>query len=131
MIFFRVCLVTGLVLASPWVFYQVWAFIAAGLYRHERAYLYKLPAILARLIPCGRLSLLFRGSAGDAPVSARIQRLARGQADAAAQRVDGLRDDPPAGVRALLPDAPGDALSLNHWDLHGLGLSLRTAGWPS
>jgi sec-independent protein translocase protein TatC len=41
LIFFRVCLVTGLVLASPWVFYQVWAFIAAGLYRHERASVYK------------------------------------------------------------------------------------------
>ena len=40
-IFFRVCLVTGLVLASPWVFYQVWAFIAAGLYRHERSSVYK------------------------------------------------------------------------------------------
>ena len=41
LIFFRVCFVTGLVLASPWVFYQVWAFIAAGLYRHERASVYK------------------------------------------------------------------------------------------
>jgi len=40
-IFFSVCLVTGLVLASPWVFYQVWAFIAAGLYRHERVYVYR------------------------------------------------------------------------------------------
>ena len=26
-IFFMVCLVSGLVLASPWVFYQVWAFV--------------------------------------------------------------------------------------------------------
>jgi sec-independent protein translocase protein TatC len=40
-IFFRVCLVTGLVVASPWIFFQVWAFIAAGLYRHERAVVYR------------------------------------------------------------------------------------------
>ena len=41
MIFFKVCLVTGLVLSSPWAFYQVWAFIAAGLYRRERMFVYK------------------------------------------------------------------------------------------
>ncbi len=35
-IYFTVCMITGLVLSSPWVFYQIWAFIAAGLYRHER-----------------------------------------------------------------------------------------------
>jgi sec-independent protein translocase protein TatC len=40
-IFFKVCLVTGLVLSSPWAFYQVWAFIAAGLYRRERMFVYK------------------------------------------------------------------------------------------
>jgi len=40
-IYFMVCLVTGLVLVSPWVFYQGWAFVAAGLYRHERHYVQK------------------------------------------------------------------------------------------
>jgi len=40
-IWFMVALVSGLVLASPWVFYQGWAFIAAGLYRHERRYVTK------------------------------------------------------------------------------------------
>jgi sec-independent protein translocase protein TatC len=40
-IFFMVALVSGLVLASPWVFYQGWAFVAAGLYRHERRYVQK------------------------------------------------------------------------------------------
>jgi sec-independent protein translocase protein TatC len=33
--------VAGLVIASPWVFYQIWAFVAAGLYRHERSYVTK------------------------------------------------------------------------------------------
>ncbi|GIW87274.1 MAG: hypothetical protein KatS3mg108_1598 [Isosphaeraceae bacterium] len=41
MVFFMVCLVSGLVLASPWVFYQIWAFVGAGLYRHERYYVMK------------------------------------------------------------------------------------------
>ncbi len=41
-IYFTVCLVAGLVISSPWVFYQLWAFVAAGLYRHERAYVYRL-----------------------------------------------------------------------------------------
>ncbi len=46
-IFFMVCLVAGLVISSPWVFYQIWAFIAAGLYRHERHYVTKfLPVSL-------------------------------------------------------------------------------------
>jgi sec-independent protein translocase protein TatC len=40
-IFFMVCVVTGLVIASPWVFYQAWAFVAAGLYRHEQSYVKK------------------------------------------------------------------------------------------
>jgi sec-independent protein translocase protein TatC len=40
-IYFMVALISGLVLASPWVFYQGWAFVAAGLYRHERAYVKK------------------------------------------------------------------------------------------
>jgi sec-independent protein translocase protein TatC len=41
MIYFMVCLVTGLVISSPWVFYQLWEFVAAGLYRHERHYVLK------------------------------------------------------------------------------------------
>jgi sec-independent protein translocase protein TatC len=40
-IFFMVCTITGLVITSPWVFYQIWAFVAAGLYRHERHYVLK------------------------------------------------------------------------------------------
>lgn len=40
-VYFKVSLLCGFVLASPWIFYQVWAFVAAGLYPHERAYVYR------------------------------------------------------------------------------------------
>lgn len=35
-VFLMVCMLTGLVISSPWVFYQIWTFIAAGLYPHEK-----------------------------------------------------------------------------------------------
>jgi len=34
--YLKVALLSGLMLASPWVFYQIWAFVAAGLYKHEK-----------------------------------------------------------------------------------------------
>lgn len=36
MVWMKVCFVAGLILSSPWVFYQIWAFIAAGLFPHEK-----------------------------------------------------------------------------------------------
>jgi sec-independent protein translocase protein TatC len=38
--YMKVSFVAGLIIASPWVFYQLWLFIAAGLYPHERKYIY-------------------------------------------------------------------------------------------
>jgi sec-independent protein translocase protein TatC len=36
MIYFKVCIYLGIVIGSPWIFYQLWSFIAAGLYPHEK-----------------------------------------------------------------------------------------------
>jgi sec-independent protein translocase protein TatC len=36
MVYFKVCVYIGLVLGSPWIFYQLWSFVAAGLYPHEK-----------------------------------------------------------------------------------------------
>jgi sec-independent protein translocase protein TatC len=58
-IFFMVCIVAGLVLASPWVFYQLWAFVAAGLYRHERHYVRKFLPISLGLFLTGVLLCFF------------------------------------------------------------------------
>ncbi len=40
MIWMKAGLILGLVIASPWIFYQMWLFVAAGLYPHEQKYVY-------------------------------------------------------------------------------------------
>lgn len=40
MMYLKVSLIASLVLASPWIFYQLWLFVAAGLYKHERKFVY-------------------------------------------------------------------------------------------
>ncbi len=40
MVYIKAALVLGLVLASPFVFVFIWNFIAAGLYPHEKSYVY-------------------------------------------------------------------------------------------
>lgn len=36
--YLQISIVIGLLIASPWVFYQIWSFIAPGLYDREKAY---------------------------------------------------------------------------------------------
>ena len=38
MTYLKVSLIAGVILSSPWTFYQIWMFVAAGLYPHERAW---------------------------------------------------------------------------------------------
>ncbi|MDA0832051.1 MAG: twin-arginine translocase subunit TatC [Planctomycetota bacterium] len=38
MTYLKVSFVAGLILSSPWLFYQIWLFVAVGLYPHERGY---------------------------------------------------------------------------------------------
>ncbi len=53
MIWLKAAFLTGLVLASPWIFYQVWTFVGAGLYRHERRYVYIYLPFSTLLFLCG------------------------------------------------------------------------------
>lgn len=39
-VYFKVSIICGIVLCSPWLFYQFWAFVGAGLYPHEKRYVY-------------------------------------------------------------------------------------------
>lgn len=40
MIWMKAAILTGLILASPYVIYQIWVFVAAGLYPHEKNYVF-------------------------------------------------------------------------------------------
>ena len=40
MTYMKVSFISGLVISSPWIFYQLWLFVAAGLYPHERKYVH-------------------------------------------------------------------------------------------
>lgn len=60
MIWMKAALVTGLVLGSPWIFYQVWIFVAAGLYPHEKNYVYLyLPISIVLFLGGASLAYLF------------------------------------------------------------------------
>jgi len=39
-IYVKAALLVGIVLASPWIFYQLWTFVAAGLYAHEKRWVW-------------------------------------------------------------------------------------------
>lgn len=40
MTYIKVAFIAGLLIASPWVFREIWMFVGAGLYPHERKYIY-------------------------------------------------------------------------------------------
>ena len=58
-LYLRISLYLGIVVASPWIFYQIWMFIAAGLYKHERKYVTYAVPFSAMLFISGALFFLF------------------------------------------------------------------------
>lgn len=59
MVYFKVSLLCGAVLASPVIFYQFWAFIAAGLYPHEKRYVHLYLPVSVGLFLAGALLCQF------------------------------------------------------------------------
>ncbi len=58
-IYMKVSLVAGLIVSSPWVFYHLWMFVSAGLYRHERRYVKNAVPFSAALFIAGALFFFF------------------------------------------------------------------------
>lgn len=57
--YMKISLIAGLILTCPWVFYQLWMFVAAGLYTHERRYVRTAVPFSAGLFIVGALFFLF------------------------------------------------------------------------
>lgn len=57
--YFKVACYAALFLASPWIFYQLWAFVAAGLYPHEKRYVLRFLPFSAGLFLLGGAFFVF------------------------------------------------------------------------
>jgi len=57
--YMNISLITGAVIASPWIFYQLWMFVAAGLYPNEKRYVYMAVPFSVGLFIAGALFFLF------------------------------------------------------------------------
>jgi sec-independent protein translocase protein TatC len=56
--YIKIGMIAGLLLSSPWVFYQLWMFVAAGLYPHEKRYVNIAAPFSAVLFVTGALFFL-------------------------------------------------------------------------
>jgi sec-independent protein translocase protein TatC len=54
----KISFISGLIFSSPWVFYHLWMFVAAGLYPHEKRYVYLAAPFSAALFVTGALFFL-------------------------------------------------------------------------
>ena len=58
-LYVKAAILVGIVLASPWIFYQLWSFVAAGLYPHEKRYIHVFLPISTGLFLAGVLLAFF------------------------------------------------------------------------
>lgn len=57
--FIKIALVLGLLISSPWVFYHIWMFVAAGLYSNEKKYVYYAVPFSVILFIAGAMFFIF------------------------------------------------------------------------
>jgi len=67
-VYMKIATIAGLIIASPWIFYQLWMFVSAGLYPHERRYVHIAIPFSTTLFATGALFFLFV----VAPISLRF-----------------------------------------------------------
>ena len=101
-IWVKTSLLFGIIVASPWIIYQIWQFVAAGLYPHERQYVHAyLPFSIALFLLGAALAFFVVFGPGPG-FSAELQPQHEHPARAAHQRVAQLRVDSAGRLRAGL-----------------------------
>jgi sec-independent protein translocase protein TatC len=59
LVYVKVCLFFGLLVSSPWVFWQIWSFVSSGLYKHEKNFVHAVVPASSILFITGSLFFLF------------------------------------------------------------------------
>lgn len=59
MVFLQITMISAAAIGAPWIAYQVWLFVAAGLYPHERKYVTKFLPLSIILLIAGMLFVYF------------------------------------------------------------------------
>src|SRR5206468_5330936 len=59
MVYMEISMICGAVIASPWLVYQIWLFVAAGLYPKERRVITKYLPLSITLLFAGWMTLYF------------------------------------------------------------------------
>jgi len=57
--YMEIAMIAATVVSSPWIFYQLWLFVSAGLYSHERRYVYLAVPFSAGMFIAGALFFIF------------------------------------------------------------------------
>ncbi len=58
-VYLKACMILGVIIVCPWLFYQVWSFVSAGLYRKEKKFVKIVWPISAGLFITGAFFFLF------------------------------------------------------------------------
>ena len=57
--YMKIILVAGVIITSPWIFYQLWLFISAGLHQNEKKFVYIFTPVCTTLFIAGCLFCIF------------------------------------------------------------------------
>ncbi len=58
MVYMKTCLLFGLIISSPWIFWQLWLFVSAGLYKNEKRLVKLITPLSAALFITGSFFFL-------------------------------------------------------------------------